>query len=47
MVEATANGNKGRCCGAGGARFWMEESVGTNINDARAEQLTATGAARC
>ncbi len=46
VVEASANGTKGMCCGAGGARFWMEESVGTNINDARAEQLVTTGASR-
>jgi Fe-S oxidoreductase len=46
VVEASANGNKAMCCGAGGARFWMEESVGININDARAQQLTATGASR-
>ncbi|MCB0977748.1 MAG: (Fe-S)-binding protein, partial [Acidimicrobiales bacterium] len=34
------------CCGAGGARMWMEETIGTKVNDARSEQLVATGADR-
>ncbi|HEX7095901.1 MAG TPA: heterodisulfide reductase-related iron-sulfur binding cluster [Acidimicrobiales bacterium] len=46
VVEATANGTKGMCCGAGGARMWMEESLGTKVNDARSKQLVATGASR-
>lgn len=46
IVEASANGTEGMCCGAGGARMWMEEDVGTKVNDARSEQLVATGAAR-
>ena len=36
VVEAGRNGTKGMCCGAGGARMWMEESIGTKVNDARA-----------
>ncbi|HJR24539.1 MAG TPA: heterodisulfide reductase-related iron-sulfur binding cluster [Acidimicrobiales bacterium] len=46
VVEAGRNGTKGMCCGAGGARMWMEETVGTKVNDARAEELIATGASR-
>ena len=46
IVEATANGTKGMCCGAGGARMWMEETIGTKVNDARSEQLLNTGAER-
>jgi Fe-S oxidoreductase/nitrate reductase gamma subunit len=46
VVEASANGTKGMCCGAGGARMWMEETVGTKVNDARSEQLIGTGAGR-
>ena len=46
IVEASANGTKGMCCGAGGARMWMEETIGTKVNDARSEQLLETGAAR-
>jgi Fe-S oxidoreductase len=29
---------KAMCCGAGGARFWMEETLGTRINVLRVEQ---------
>ena len=29
---------KAMCCGAGGARMWLEESIGTRINVARVEQ---------
>jgi len=46
VVEAGRNGNKGMCCGAGGARMWMEESIGKKVNDARSEELIATGATR-
>jgi len=46
IVEASANGTTGMCCGAGGARMWMEETIGTKVNDARSEQLVATGAQR-
>jgi Fe-S oxidoreductase len=46
IVEAERNGTKGMCCGAGGARMWMEESVGSKVNDVRSEQLLATGASR-
>ena len=28
IVEAERNGTKGMCCGAGGARMWMEETIG-------------------
>jgi Fe-S oxidoreductase/nitrate reductase gamma subunit len=46
IVEAGRNGTKGMCCGAGGARMWMEETIGTKVNDARSEELIATGASR-
>ena len=46
IVEASANGTKGMCCGAGGARMWMEETIGTKVNDARSRELIATGASR-
>ncbi len=38
VVEAERNGTKGMCCGAGGARMWMEETIGTKVNDARSEE---------
>ena len=46
IVEAPRNGTKGMCCGAGGARMWMEESIGTKVNDERSRELVATGADR-
>ncbi len=46
IVEAPRNGTKGMCCGAGGARMWMEEDIGPKINDVRARELVATGASR-
>ncbi|MEP7047624.1 MAG: heterodisulfide reductase-related iron-sulfur binding cluster [Ilumatobacteraceae bacterium] len=46
IVEMPRNGTKGMCCGAGGARMWMEESVGTKVNDERAREAISTGATR-
>jgi Fe-S oxidoreductase/nitrate reductase gamma subunit len=46
IVEAPRSGNKGMCCGAGGARMWMEESIGTKVNTERSAELVATGARR-
>ena len=46
VVEMPRNGTKGMCCGAGGARMWMEENVGTKINDERAKEALSTGATR-
>jgi Fe-S oxidoreductase/nitrate reductase gamma subunit len=46
IVEAPRNGTKGMCCGAGGARMWLEESTGTKVNTARSAELLATGASR-
>jgi Fe-S oxidoreductase len=46
VVEAPRNGTKGMCCGAGGARMWMEEHIGKKINVERSQELLATGATR-
>jgi Fe-S oxidoreductase len=46
IVEAPRSGTKGMCCGAGGARMWMEEKVGTKVNTARSRELLETGAER-
>ncbi|HZB40429.1 MAG TPA: (Fe-S)-binding protein [Ilumatobacter sp.] len=46
VVEMPRNGTKGMCCGAGGARMWMEESIGTKVNDERAAEALSTGASR-
>jgi len=44
IVEAPRNGTRGMCCGAGGARMWMEESTGKKVNTERSRELLATGA---
>ncbi len=46
VVEMQRNGTKGMCCGAGGARMWMEETIGTKVNDERAMEAISTGATR-
>ncbi len=45
VVEMDLNHRKGMCCGAGGARMWMEEHEGRRINHVRADQALGTGAA--
>ena len=43
-VEMPRNGKRTFCCGAGGARMWMEERRGTPINEERIREAEATGA---
>jgi len=38
VIEMDLNGRRSFCCGAGGGRMWMEESIGKRINIARVEQ---------
>ena len=49
VAEMPRNGKDSFCCGAGGARMWMEEDLGSRINASRTEEavatLTAAGAA--
>ena len=44
LVEMPRNKNTGFCCGAGGARMWMEETIGQRINVNRTEEAVGTGA---
>jgi len=44
VVEMELHHERGMCCGAGGARMWMEEREGQRINHRRTEQALATGA---
>ncbi|CCH77298.1 Putative iron-sulphur-binding reductase (fragment) [Nostocoides japonicum T1-X7] len=46
LREMPRHGEKSFCCGAGGARMWMEEKLGTRINANRTEEALATGADR-
>ncbi|MEV7397766.1 heterodisulfide reductase-related iron-sulfur binding cluster [Aeromicrobium sp. NPDC092404] len=44
LTEMPRNSEKSFCCGAGGARMWMEETLGSRINVNRTEEAIATGA---
>jgi Fe-S oxidoreductase len=44
LTEMPRNLERSFCCGAGGARMWMEEKVGTRINLTRTQEAIDTGA---
>lgn len=44
LIEMDRTGSKGFCCGAGGSRMFMEETIGTRINNERARHAVDTGA---
>jgi Fe-S oxidoreductase len=44
VTEMPRNSERSFCCGAGGARMWMEENLGSRINVNRTKEAVATGA---
>jgi Fe-S oxidoreductase len=44
QIEMHRHKEKGFCCGAGGARMWLEENIGERINMNRTAEAIATGA---
>jgi Fe-S oxidoreductase len=44
VTEMHRHRRTGFCCGAGGARMWMEEKIGSRINVNRTDEALATGA---
>jgi Fe-S oxidoreductase len=44
FTEMPRNTERSFCCGAGGARMWMEEKIGERINMNRTTEAVATGA---
>lgn len=44
LAEMERNSERSFCCGAGGARMWMEETIGERINLNRTAEAVGTGA---
>ena len=41
LAELPRNRERSFCCGAGGARMWMDETIGTRINENRTDEALA------
>ncbi|MCR8691655.1 (Fe-S)-binding protein [Rhodococcus pyridinivorans] len=46
LVEMPRHGERSMCCGAGGARMWMEEKIGKRINIDRVDEALTTNPAK-
>ena len=44
FVEMSRHHEKSFCCGAGGGRMWLEEKLGTRVNQFRTKDAYSTGA---
>jgi Fe-S oxidoreductase len=42
FTEMPRNSERSFCCGAGGARMWMEETIGQRINETRTDEALGT-----